>query len=78
VSHWNYRLMRHSDGTLAVHEVYYDEAGDVEGWAHEPTNFVGETRQDVHNALQWALQDIEAPVLDWCADDELDDPPVLN
>ena len=24
---WSYRIVRHRDGTLALHEVYYDEGG---------------------------------------------------
>ncbi len=26
---WNYRVLRHADGTVAVHEVYYDNGSPV-------------------------------------------------
>jgi hypothetical protein len=36
---WNHRVMRHEDGRLAVHEVFYDKAGRPEGYSAEPATF---------------------------------------
>ena len=30
MSTWDYRVLRHADGSLAIHEVYYDVAGNPE------------------------------------------------
>lgn len=29
---WNYRVIRETDGSLFVHEVFYDAAGKPQGW----------------------------------------------
>lgn len=29
---WNHRGMRHPDGRLAVHEVFHDKAGRIDGF----------------------------------------------
>lgn len=47
MSHWNHRVMRHVEKDdaggdvlesiwYAIHEVYYDAKGNVDGWTAEP------------------------------------------
>lgn len=64
---WNYRVIRHEDGTLALHEVYYDEAGTPVMYTVEPANFAvdaDEGLSDLIAALETALRDAkERPVL---------------
>lgn len=64
--HWNYRVLDH--GThLALHEVFYDEAGAVTSWTAEPIPFVVDPEEGVAGlraALAMALSDAEnRPVL---------------
>lgn len=34
--HWNHRILIHKDGTLAVHEVYYDKENNPEMCTKNP------------------------------------------
>ena len=66
---WHYRVMRHPEGHLAVHEVYCDEAGQPNGWSQEPTTFIGDgadALQEVITALERALKDArQRPILEF-------------
>ena len=53
---WHYQLMKHSDGSLAVHEYYTLEDGD--GWTKEPVSIIGDDVDDVKGVLQMILNDI--------------------
>jgi len=53
---WHYQLMKHSDGSLAVHEYYTLEDGD--GWTKEPVKIIGDDVDDVKGILQMILSDI--------------------
>jgi len=54
---WHYQLMKHSDGSLAVHEYYTLEDGD--GWTKEPASIIGDNVDDVKGVLQMILSDID-------------------
>ncbi len=68
---WNYRIVRWADGDLSLHEVYYDQAGQVTMIVPEPHEFAFDASEGVEALLQdlrAALEDAESlPVLD-CAD----------
>lgn len=60
---WNYRVMRTTDpdGThvFAIHEVYYDAGGAIEGWTENAARPQGETFAELTGdcvAYQAALQ----------------------
>lgn len=65
---WNYRILRHRDGTLALHEVYYDEQGQPRAYTERPAGFAVDPEdgpEGVQAALETALRDArERPVLD--------------
>lgn len=44
---WNYRVLRHEDGRLAVHEVFYDEAGRPRSHTARPVCFSVEAEEGV-------------------------------
>jgi len=52
---WNYRVMRSTepDGThvFAIHEVYYDDAGRVNGWIADAAHPQGETFKELTHDL---------------------------
>ena len=56
---WNYRLVKRLDGTYGCHEVYYRGDDDGEAWAmsEKADGFVGETANEVTDALRNALDD---------------------
>jgi hypothetical protein len=61
--------MRHQDGSLAVHEVHYDEAGQPRGWTKNPASFgvhAEEGLSGLIRMLETALKDAkERPILDY-------------
>jgi hypothetical protein len=57
---WNYRILRHQDGTLALHEVHYDQHGRPRAYTAEPTRFVvdaDEGAEGLRASLERALHD---------------------
>lgn len=65
---WNYRILLYPDGTVALHEVYYDTAGRPHSYAKPPASFVldsDEGAQGIVDCLERALRDArDRPVLD--------------
>ncbi|MDX7951810.1 hypothetical protein P7D22_11580 [Lichenihabitans sp. Uapishka_5] len=65
---WHYRVIRHPDRSLALHEVYCDEAGRPDGCTVEPIGFVANEEEGLSGiveALEMALKDArERPILD--------------
>ena len=57
---WNYRIIRHADGHLALHEVVYDDDGNPETMTDRATDFVSdadEGRDEIIRSLENALDD---------------------
>ena len=65
---WNYRIVRHPQGWLALHEVYYGEDGQPNGYTENPASFGAnedEGPAGIIAALEMALRDArERPVFD--------------
>ena len=58
MSHWNYRLIETDDGTASIHEVYYDDAGKIDGYKFWPAPFVvyaGESQKELLEMFAAAL-----------------------
>jgi hypothetical protein len=66
---WNYRMLRHPDGRLAVHEVFFDDDGRPWAATKDPISFeadADESLDDLADDLEHALAAVRsAPVLDW-------------
>jgi len=68
---WNHRVMKHHDcgeDWYGIHEVFYDENGEVDGWA-ESADVTGESLNDLRTALDWMLDCLDKPVLDYSNDE---------
>ena len=65
---WHYRIVRHTDGSLGLHEVYCDEAGQPNGFTAEPVSFVSyaeEGAAGIIAGLEMALRDARVrPIFD--------------
>lgn len=69
---WNHRIIRHVESRThmddsiyyAIHEVYYDENGKVNGWTEEPIRIMEESLEDLKVTLQRLLESFDNPVLD--------------
>lgn len=70
---WNHRIIRHieqrthmDDGIYyAIHEVYYDEDGKVNGWTEEPIRIMEESLDDLKVTLQRLIESLDKPVIDY-------------
>ena len=73
---WHYRIVRHTDGSLGLHEVYCDEAGQPNGFTAEPVSFVSDAEEGAAGiiaGLEMALRDARTADLrpggiDWSGD----------
>lgn len=57
---WNYRVVRYPSGEFGLHEVYYGEDGEPEGWTSRPISFVCDEEEGVDGiskSLAQALRD---------------------
>lgn len=65
---WNYRLMRHTDAFgreyFAIHEAYYNDAGEVTAWTEEASFVAGETKDEVRGELERMLRAVDYPVIE--------------
>ena len=65
---WNYqviKLTQHGKTTYRLHEVYYNEGGEIANWTVEPVSVQGETLEEVRAVLTMMLDDVDKrPVLD--------------
>jgi len=63
---WNYRVVRYNKtGEYALHEVFYDADGKENAMSEEPAAFIGESPEDVFEALTMALASVQKhPVFD--------------
>ena len=52
---WNYRIIKHED-YYGLHEVYYDDEGEVDAWTLEPL-WVGDDIKDLQDSLETAWMD---------------------
>jgi hypothetical protein len=62
MSHWNYRVVR-KEGALAIHAVYYDDSGEVEGWSERPFSPVAESCDELRTNLELMLEALGKDVL---------------
>lgn len=72
MGHWNYRLVRHAPSTAkiggktveveewyAIHEVYYDGDGNINGITSDPIQLTGDSKDAVLYAINLIDNDIK-------------------
>jgi NAD-specific glutamate dehydrogenase len=63
---WNYRVMRHKSGTLAIHEAFYDEDKETpHSWTSEPVPIMGDSVDDLLSSLHMMHRALMKPVLEY-------------
>lgn len=61
---WNHRVLIDEHGQFMIHEVYYDEAGVIEGWTSDPTSPCGdESLEDLKEDIKIFSKALDKPVL---------------
>jgi hypothetical protein len=65
---WNYRAIKETcegETVYQVHECYYDDKGELEGWSENPIYPQGETLEELRADLSEMLHDVGSrPALD--------------
>lgn len=64
---WNYRMMRqvcHDEIIYGIHEVYYDENGNVKNWTVNVLGPKGETYEDFIADFEHWMAAFDKPLLD--------------
>lgn len=68
---WNHRVIRRKSGLgfepefiYAVHEVYYDENGEIDGWTEQPVSPAGDDLEQLSGDLSRFSAALRLPVLE--------------
>lgn len=63
---WNYRLLKTKDGDddfYQIHEVYYNDKGEVDGWTAKGATVGGHSKAEVKWTLMEMLSSLERDVI---------------
>lgn len=60
---WNYRVVKETDGTYRIREVYYDDDGSIKAWTAEDASPLGETEDEIRADVERISQALSRPVL---------------
>ena len=66
MAHWNHRVIQRIVGDeveFGIHEVYYNDDGDVEGYTEQPVRVYGETLDELRETLERMLRCLDHPVI---------------
>lgn len=59
---WNYRVIEH-DRFFVIHEVYYNDKGDITAISEDPIAPSGETLEELKGTLKYYQQAVKRPIL---------------
>jgi len=59
---WDYRVIEH-DGMFTIHEVYYNDKGDITSISKDPMGPSGDTLDELKVDIEYFLQALDMPVL---------------
>jgi hypothetical protein len=59
---WDYRVINH-DGMFTIHEVSYNDKGDITSISQDPMGPSGDTLEELKDDMEYFLQALEMPVL---------------
>jgi hypothetical protein len=59
---WDYRVIEH-DGAFIIHEVHYNDKGDIISISEDPMGPSGETLEELKVDMEYFLQALDRPVL---------------
>lgn len=66
---WNYRVIKRTHDTgetwYQMHEVYYNDAGEITGMTISPIDPAGVTMEELRESLDWMYKALDKPVLDY-------------
>jgi hypothetical protein len=59
---WDYRVME-DDGMFTIHEVYYNDKGDITSISQDPMGPSGDTLEELKGDMEYFLHALDMPVL---------------
>jgi YD repeat-containing protein len=65
IESFNYRVMRHSNGEYAIHEVYYDAQGQLVTWTLDPLSVACLSVDELRVELERYLLALDRPTVDF-------------
>ena len=65
IAYWSYRVIRHADSTLYLHEAYYDRREGIIGVARTPTSPCADGLDSLRTEVGELLDALREPVLDY-------------
>lgn len=68
MSTWNHRVMKRKDGDedwFTIHEVYYKDNMDIEGYTKEAISVGGNSIEDLRWTLEQMIKSLDKPILDY-------------
>ena len=67
MSNWNYRVVKskldNGEDWYGMHEVYYDDEGNINAISEDAINIEGESLKDLGTILEWMSSAMYKPVL---------------
>ncbi len=69
---WNYRIVEDRNGSLSIHEVYYDDMGVATDWTSEGVPPYGETMMELNTAFNMMQEAFYEPILKEVKNDDSD------
>ena len=71
---WDYRIIRYADGAgYGLHEVYYDDDGEIDMMTEDAVGARGDTPADVVETLLMMLRDARRDLMNGDVVEEADD-----
>ena len=62
---WNHRVVKYSNNTFGIHEVYYNEVGVVDGVTESAVSVVENSVDDMRYTLLRMLASLDKEVIDY-------------
>lgn len=61
-AYWNYRVIE-SEEVFRIHEVYYNQKGEITAFSENPITPLGDTLDELRGDLEYYMQALDRPVL---------------
>jgi hypothetical protein len=60
---WDYRVVKHTDGSFAIHEIYYTDTNKIKLYSKNPCGIVADDIGDLKSVLSMLSAALKQPVI---------------